>query len=121
MSAAPEPLLTLEQACRLYFPGKSAVALRWMIKRRGYAHSKWGREYRLTPSQVAAIVDALARPAQAPPALPPARRARPACRASGATTPSGLVPGPGGGAPPASRKALEARLSAPLSTPGDAA
>jgi hypothetical protein len=59
----PEPLLTLEEACLRYFPGKSACALRWMIKRRGYAHSRWGREYRLTPSQVAAIVDDLAQPA----------------------------------------------------------
>jgi hypothetical protein len=29
-----------------------------MIKRRGYAHSRWGREYRLTDSQVAAILSA---------------------------------------------------------------
>jgi hypothetical protein len=85
--APPEPLLTLEEACQRYFPGKSACALRWMIKRRGYAHSRWGREYRLTPSQVAAIVDDLARPANlshtdtpGPSAAP--RRARPAARAS---------------------------------------
>ena len=66
MRTPPEPLLTLEEACQRYFPGKSACALRWMIKRRGYAHSRWGREYRLTPSQVAAIVADLARPAEPP-------------------------------------------------------
>ena len=66
MRAPPEPLLTLAEACQRYFPGKSPCALRWMIKRRGYAHSRWGREYRLTPSQVAVIVDDLARPANPP-------------------------------------------------------
>jgi hypothetical protein len=117
MTASPEPLLTLDEACRLYFPGKSAVALRWMIKRRGYAHSRWGREYRLTPSQVAAIVDDLARPAltPAPPQPRPARRARPAPRPAEVTAP------PAGGASQAGRQALEARLSAPLSRPVDAA
>jgi hypothetical protein len=60
----PEQLLTLEEACERYFPGKSACALRWMIKRRGYAHSRWGREYRLTDSQVAAIQADMAMPAK---------------------------------------------------------
>jgi hypothetical protein len=31
----PEPLLTLEEACLRYFPGKSACALRWMINGEG--------------------------------------------------------------------------------------
>jgi len=124
MRAPPEPLLTLEEACQRYFPGKSPCALRWMIKRRGYAHSRWGREYRLTPSQVAAIVDDLARPANPPSAdtpRPPAalRRARPAARRAQATaSPGGAAPGCGevpGGQPAASRRALEDRLSAPLS------
>ena len=70
MRAPPEPLPALAEACQRYFPGKSPCALRWMIKRRGYAHSRWGREYRLTPSQVAAIVDDLARPANPPHAEP---------------------------------------------------
>jgi hypothetical protein len=39
----------------LYFPGVSPCALLWMIKRKGYPHSRWGREYRLTDSQVVAI------------------------------------------------------------------
>jgi hypothetical protein len=124
VSASPEPLLTLDEACRLYFPGKSACALRWMIKRRGYAHSRWGREYRLTPSQVAAIVDDLARPAQPAPATPPrpaARRRHTAPPAAGAGTPSGTAPRPDRDAPEGGRQGLEARLSAPLSKQGDAA
>ncbi len=124
MRAPPEPLLTLEEACQRYFPGKSACALRWMIKRRGYAHSRWGREYRLTPSQVAAIVDDLARPAIPSPADTPRtsaalRRARPAARAVQAVAaPGAVVPGRGeapGGQPAGSRRMLEERLSAPLS------
>lgn len=39
----------------MYFPGVSPCALLWMIKRKGYPHSRWGREYRLTDSQVVAI------------------------------------------------------------------
>jgi len=116
----PEPLLTLDEACQRYFPGKSACALRWMIKRRGYAHSRWGREYRLTPSQVAAIVADLARPAGPPRAetvrLPAARRATRPVRATAAPGPG--VPGreeAPGGRPPGSRRRLEERLSAPLS------
>src|SRR5215471_4416595 len=120
----PEPLLTLEEACQRYFPGKSACALRWMIKRKGYAHSRWGREYRLTPSQVSAIVADLARPADPshpdtpkPPALP--RRARPAPRTIPATA-SSATAGPGNAEPVARqsgepRRTLEERLSAPLS------
>ena len=46
-----------------------------MIKRRRYAHSRWGREYRLTPPQVAAIVDDLAPGPLTVPAL--IRRGRP--------------------------------------------
>jgi hypothetical protein len=60
----PERHRTLAEVCDLYFPGVTAVALRWMIKRRGYAHSRWGREYRLTRSQVAAIQEDLARPSR---------------------------------------------------------
>ncbi len=61
---APERHRTLAEVCELYFPGVSPCALRWMIKRRGYAHSRWGREYRLTDSQVAAIQAELATPAR---------------------------------------------------------
>jgi hypothetical protein len=61
---APERYRTLAEVCELYFPGVSTCVLRWMIKRRGYAHSRWGREYRLTDSQVAAIQADLARPAR---------------------------------------------------------
>jgi len=61
---APERHRTLTEVCELYFPGISPCALRWMIKRRGYAHSRWGREYRLTDSHVAAIQQDLARPAK---------------------------------------------------------
>jgi len=91
---APERHRTLAEVCDLYFPGVTPCALLWMIKRRGYAHSRWGREYRLTDSQVTAIQQDLARPprpapaARAPasrpaasgvpskPAVPPARRRR---------------------------------------------
>jgi hypothetical protein len=61
---APERYRTLAEVCELYFPGVSTCVLRWMIKRHGYAHSRWGREYRLTDSQVAAIQADLARPAE---------------------------------------------------------
>ena len=124
MSASPEPLLTLEEACRRYFPGKSACALRWMIKRKGYAHSRWGREYRLTPSQVAAIMDDLAQPSipAATVALRPSavsRRARPAGRMTQAKeAPTSAAPRRGGaadGQPAGPRRVLEERLSAPLS------
>lgn len=124
MSSPPEPLLTLDEACQRYFPGKSACALRWMIKRRGYAHSRWGREYRLTPSQVAAIMDDLARPANPSPAdtprsPAPPRYGRPAVRPGQATVVSrGAVPGRSearGGPPADPRRTLEERLSAPLS------
>jgi len=119
----PEPLLTLEEACQRYFPGKSACALRWMIKRRGYAHSRWGREYRLTPSQVAAIVDDLARPAtpatgDTPKPRTVPRRARPAVRATQGTSvmgAGGVGHGEVAGERPAGRRMLEERLSAPLS------
>jgi hypothetical protein len=60
--SSPERHRTLAEVCDLYFPGVTPCALRWMIKRRGYAHSRWGREYRLTDSQVAAIQEDLARP-----------------------------------------------------------
>jgi hypothetical protein len=120
----PEPLLTLEEACQRYFPGKSACALRWMIKRKGYAHSRWGREYRLTPSQVAAIVADLARPAVPAQAVEPRpaavpRRGRPATRQIRATA-APATAGPEGAETPGrqpahSRRTLEERLSAPLS------
>jgi hypothetical protein len=58
----PERQRTLAEACDLYFPGVTPCALRWMIKRRGYGHSRWGREYRLTDSQIAAIQEDMARP-----------------------------------------------------------
>jgi hypothetical protein len=45
-----------------------------MIKRRGYAHSRWGREYRLTDSQVTAIQQDLARPPRQATAGPPGPR-----------------------------------------------
>jgi hypothetical protein len=123
-----EPLLTLEEACQRYFPGKSACALRWMIKRRGYAHSRWGREYRLTPSQVAEIVADLARPAAAPRADSPKptavpRRARPAARPMRATASPATAGKEAAEAaarqPVRSRGMLEERLSAPLSGPAN--
>lgn len=69
----PERHRTLAEVCDLYFPGITPCALLWMIKRKGYPHSRWGREYRLTDSQVAAIQARLASEAQ--PDLP--RRAAP--------------------------------------------
>jgi hypothetical protein len=117
----PEPLLTLEEACQQYFPGKTPCALRWMIKRRGYAHSRWGCEYRLTPSQIAAIVDDAAVPAK-PSSGPltgamssrrsrsPARTARVLSAASAGAAVRGEVPGSQAG-----RRTLEERLSTPLS------
>jgi hypothetical protein len=120
----PEPLLTLEEACLRYFPGKSACALRWMIKRRGYAHSRWGREYRLTPSQVAAIVDDLAQPANlshadtpGPSATP--RRGRTEAHSGRATASPDVSVARRGEVsaeqPAGPRRLLEERLSAPLS------
>jgi hypothetical protein len=124
----PEPLLTLEEACQRYFPGKSACALRWMIKRKGYAHSRWGREYRLTYSQVAAIQADMAMPAmpRAPDGQRPqhalsgsrSRRARwqPAAAATGADADADSTPARRKAAPPQNAKrALAEQLSAPLS------
>ncbi len=71
---APERHRTLAEVCDLYFPGVTPCALRWMIKRRGYAHSRWGREYRLTDSQVTAIQQDLARPPRQARAGPPSPR-----------------------------------------------
>ncbi len=71
---APERHRTLAEVCDLYFPGVTPCALRWMIKRRGYAHSRWGREYRLTDSQVTAIQQDLARPPRQATAGPPRPR-----------------------------------------------
>lgn len=34
---APERHRMLAEVCQLYFPGVTPCALRWMIKRRGYA------------------------------------------------------------------------------------
>jgi hypothetical protein len=73
--STPERHRTLAEACDLYFPGVTPCALRWMIKRRGYAHSRWGREYRLTDSQVAAIQEDLARPPRPVPSPRPGPRA----------------------------------------------
>ncbi len=95
--STPERHRTLAEVCDLYFPGVTPCAMRWMIKRRGYAHSRWGREYRLTDSQVAAIQEDLARPprqarspsrsprggrtsTQAQSAQPPAEASRPSAR-----------------------------------------
>jgi hypothetical protein len=72
----PERHRTLAEVCDLYFPGITPCALRWMIKRRGYAHSRWGREYRLTDSQVAAIQADMARPARQASAAAAARGPR---------------------------------------------
>ncbi len=74
--SAPERHRTLAEVCDLYFPGVTPCALRWMIKRRGYAHSRWGREYRLTDSQVAAIQADMARPARQASAAAAARGPR---------------------------------------------
>ncbi len=126
MRTPPEPLLTLEEACQRYFPGKSACALRWMIKRKGYAHSRWGREYRLTDSQVAAIQADMAisakptadqRPARSP-GNSRSRRERQqpasALAAGNAAAVSSLKPGKA--TPPQNAKrALAEQLSAPVS------
>lgn len=69
----PERHRTLAEVCDLYFPGVSPCALLWMIKRKGYPHSRWGREYRLTDSQVAAIQTRLTGHAR----LDPLRQAAP--------------------------------------------
>jgi hypothetical protein len=119
--SAPERHRTLAEVCDLYFPGVTPVALRWMIKRRGYAHSRWGREYRLTDSQVAAIQEDMAQPArQAPAAARGPRRARTGKRAGNAQAPAQA------GSPPARRRrrtlplgdverALAEQLASPLS------
>jgi hypothetical protein len=120
----PEPLLTLEEACERYFPGKSACALRWMIKRRGYAHSRWGREYRLTYSQVAAIQADMAMPAS--PQAPDGRPAR--ILSSSRSSRARQQPAIAGNAdvdstrerrktvpPQTAKRALAEQLSAPLS------
>jgi hypothetical protein len=78
----PERHRTLTEVCDLYFPGISPCALLWMIKRKGYPHSRWGREYRLTDSQVAAIQARLTsegrpdRPGRATPRGPDSHRAK---------------------------------------------
>jgi hypothetical protein len=59
---SPERCRTLAEVCDLYFPGVSPCALRWMIKRKGLPHSRWGREYRLTDSQVSVIQAQFASP-----------------------------------------------------------
>ena len=124
MRTPPEPLLTLEEACQRYFPGKSACALRWMIKRKGYAHSRWGREYRLTYSQVAAIQADMAMPArpQAPDGRRPARnlsrrtRQQPAAAATVADADAASTRARRKTVPPkTAKRALAEQLSAPLS------
>lgn len=124
---APERYRTLAEVCELYFPGVSACALRWMIKRRGYAHSRWGREYRLTDSQVVAIQADLAVPSRPDLGQTAGTRAdrkgksgkqtggqAPARSASSASRPSRRRKV---GSPEDSKRALAERLSAPLSVP----
>jgi len=125
---APERERTLAEVCELYFPGVSACALRWMIKRRGYAHSRWGREYRLTDSQVAAIqadmttpatpgASAVRRSARAPGGSR-SRSARQVPGAASATGDADITRRPGRRqtpTPPDAKRALAERLSAPLS------
>jgi hypothetical protein len=118
--SAPERHRTLAEVCDLYFPGVTPVALRWMIKRRGYAHSRWGREYRLTDSQVAAIQEDMARPARRAQATTRSPRgARTSKRAE-----DNQAPAPANGPPERRRaralplgdahKALAAQLGSPL-------
>ena len=120
--SAPERHRTLAEVCDLYFPGVTPCALRWMIKRRGYAHSRWGREYRLTDSQVGAIQEDMARPARQASAAAAARGPRGARTGKQAEN----VQGPAQAAsPPARRRrralplgdveqALAERLASPL-------
>jgi hypothetical protein len=103
MMAVPERHRTLAEVCELYFPGVTPCALRWMIKRRGYPHSRWGREYRLTDSQITAIQRDLSRPARQDPPPPGKRRAT-----VPAKPPGGPVQG-GDGAAPAPRRRKPAR------------
>jgi len=117
---APERHRTLAEVCDLYFPGVTPCALRWMIKRRGYPHSRWGREYRLTDSQVTAIQQDLAQPPRQAPAGPPDPRG------TGARKQAGSIQRPGeGGSPPGRRRrpappladvkqALAEQLASPL-------
>ncbi len=117
---APERHRTLAEVCELYFPGVTPCALRWMIKRRGYAHSRWGREYRLTDSQVTAIQQDMARPPRRTPAGPPGPRG------AGARKQPVIIQRPGeAGSPPARQRrqapppadvkqALAEQLASPL-------
>jgi hypothetical protein len=117
---APERHRTLAEVCDLYFPGVTPCALRWMIKRRGYAHSRWGREYRLTDSQVTAIQQDLARPSRQALSGPPGPRgAGTRKQAEGTQRPAE------GGSPPSRRRrqalpradvkqVLAERLASPL-------
>src|SRR6266536_3335045 len=121
----PERQRTLAEVCELYFPGVSACALRWMIKRRGYAHSRWGREYRLTDSQVAAIQADMTMPATPGAAAtrrsaraPDSSRSRQEPGTIPTTGDAGIASRPGRGktpSPPDAKRALAERLSAPLS------
>jgi hypothetical protein len=77
----PERHRTLAEVCDLYFPGISPCALLWMIKRKGYPHSRWGREYRLTDSQVAAIQARLASEGRPDPSRRSAPRDPDSCKA----------------------------------------
>jgi len=117
---APERHRTLAEVCELYFPGITPCALRWMIKRRGYAHSRWGREYRLTDSQVAAIQQDMAQAARPVPSVSPGPRGAGARRQAGSIQNAGE-----GGKPPDRRhrqplpradvkQALAEQLSSPL-------
>ncbi len=99
---APERHRTLAEVCELYFPGVTPCALRWMIKRRGYAHSRWGREYRLTDSQVTAIQQDLARPPRQAPASPPNSRS------AGARKQAESIQRPGEAARPPARRRRQA-------------
>jgi hypothetical protein len=130
LTAAPERHRTLAEVCDLYFPGVSPCALRWMIKRRGFAHSRWGREYRLTDSQVVMIQAELAAPARQVAGRATTRATARSSR-EGRGHPRPRSPAPSGctlspaarhrktGSHPDPKQALAERLSAPLSPPAD--
>jgi hypothetical protein len=117
---APERHRTLAEVCELYFPGVTPCALRWMIKRRGYAHSRWGREYRLTDSNVAAIQQDLARPPRQAPLRSPSPRAAGTRRQAESIQSPGKADGPPARrrrqAPPRAdvKQALAEQLASPL-------
>jgi hypothetical protein len=87
---------------------------------RGYAHSRWGREYRLTDSQVAAIHEDLARPPRPAPGPRPVQRAEPACKQAASSrrpAEAARAPAPRRRPAPAQtdvRQALAEQLASPL-------